>query len=242
MNLKGLVVSAALFTVVAAGFAQEAPAEDTPVDTQSLEADFDALFGPTPDEERAQTEAPGDAETDTALSLGTFDAPSEPAPAQEPPEQALRTVADQAVQSPADAALDAASEDGLGGGEEAEPESQLRWGQFETATLRGLDKITGRFTDIEMAVGTPITFGTLEVEVQTCFQTPPDLPPESSAFIRVKSLQPLQGAATLPGDPVLFSGWMFASSPGLNALEHPVYDVWVIECAKPEPPALNSAE
>jgi hypothetical protein len=115
------------------------------------------------------------------------------------------------------------------------------------AVLRGLDKITGRFTDIPVKTGKAITFGSLEITLQACYDTPPDVLPESAAFLKIRSkkalapesLPPALAAkfAALPVDsearlqPELFSGWMFASSPGLNALEHPVYDVWVMSCS-----------
>ena len=118
--------------------------------------------------------------------------------------------------------------------EEAPVLEARRWRQHETATLRGLDKITGRSTDLEMKVGETVVFGALVVDLQVCFQTPPDFPPESAAFLQVRTVRPAGLAAEIEHDDMIFSGWMFASSPGLNALEHPVYDVWVIRCARPE--------
>ena len=117
---------------------------------------------------------------------------------------------------------------------------------YSAATLRALDKITGRSTDIDVEVGTPIVFGSLRIEMKSCFQTPPELPPESAAVLDIKSTQSLPEAAedkltsTVGTDraldePQLFLGWMFASSPGLSALEHPVYDVWVISCKTSAP-------
>lgn len=105
------------------------------------------------------------------------------------------------------------------------------WNQKGEATLRALDKITGRSTDIVVRVAEPIVFGSLRVEMQVCFQTPPEEAPESAALLVVHSLQPLETEAGLEPEPKIFSGWMFASSPGLSALEHPVYDVWVIGCS-----------
>lgn len=122
--------------------------------------------------------------------------------------------------------------------------------QKNTATLRALDKITGRSTDIEVKVGEPVVFGSLQVEVKTCYQTPPEEAPESAAFLRIASTQPVAvetmevavAADTVETvsdeNPVLFSGWMYASSPGLSALEHPVYDIWVIRCIAPAPVKL----
>ena len=112
----------------------------------------------------------------------------------------------------------------------------------DRATLRALDKITGRSTDIEVKVGEPVVFGSLKVELKACFQTPPEEAPESAAFLKIASTQPVavksmddavaaKDVETANDDnPELFSGWMFASSPGLSALEHPVYDIWLKDC------------
>ena len=122
--------------------------------------------------------------------------------------------------------------------------------QKDTATLRALDKITGRSTDIEVKVGEPVVFGSLKVELQVCYQTPPEEAPESAAFLKIASTQPVavetmeaavdaEDVETVSEEnPELFSGWMYASSPGLSALEHPVYDIWVIRCAAPDPVKL----
>jgi hypothetical protein len=90
--------------------------------------------------------------------------------------------------------------------------------------LQGLDKVTARTVTFEAAVGQTLTFGTLEIVVRACDRTPPTEPPESAVFLDIYE--------TRPGEPrtELFHGWMFASSPALNALEHPVYDVWALEC------------
>jgi hypothetical protein len=122
--------------------------------------------------------------------------------------------------------------------------------QKNQATLRALDKITGRSTDIVVKVGEPVVYGSLRVELKTCYQAPPEEIPESAAFLRIASTQPVAvetmeaavAAKDVPANeaesPILFSGWMYASSPGLNALEHPVYDIWVIRCTAPEPVKL----
>ena len=119
--------------------------------------------------------------------------------------------------------------------------------QKTEATLRALDKITGRSTDIVVKVGEPVVYGSLKVDLKTCYQAPPEEVPESAAFLRISSTQPVametmeaavaakDAPAASSEDPVLFSGWMYASSPGLNALEHPVYDIWVIRCTAPDP-------
>ena len=94
----------------------------------------------------------------------------------------------------------------------------------ETAVLQGLDKITARISTFEAAVNQSAQFGSLEITVRRCDKTPPEEPPESAAFMEVVDNRPDSPSV------VLFSGWMFASSPAVSALEHPVYDVWVIDC------------
>lgn len=128
--------------------------------------------------------------------------------------------------------------------------------QHDTVMLRALDKITGRSTDFEMVVGDPVVYGSLRVDLDVCFQTPPEEPPESAAFLRVtsatskqvqtmavpRSLTPeeLETSEAEDAD-IRFTGWMFASSPGLSALEHPVYDIWVIACSEVDPSVLDPA-
>ncbi len=97
-------------------------------------------------------------------------------------------------------------------------------GEGTVVVLQGLDKVTARVSAIEAPIDVPVRFGTLEIVVRTCHKAPPEKPPESAAFLEISDLR--------PGEPrvELFSGWMFASSPALSALEHPVYDVWVLDC------------
>lgn len=106
-------------------------------------------------------------------------------------------------------------------------------GGQEAAVLQGLDKVTARISTIEAPLGRTVVFGTLRIVAHACHKRPPEEPPESSAFLDIVDLKPGQAPAPL------FTGWMFASSPALSALEHPVYDVWVIDCsaAAPEEPA-----
>ncbi len=92
------------------------------------------------------------------------------------------------------------------------------------ALLQGLDKVTARVSTFEAPIDTPVRFGTLEVVVRTCSKAPPEEPPETTAFLEIYNVQPGE-------EPIrVFSGWMFASSPALSAMEHPVYDIWVVDC------------
>ena len=95
--------------------------------------------------------------------------------------------------------------------------------------LRGLDKVSGRAIDISAPAGVPVRFGSLTITARYCYTVPPEEPPETAAFIQIDDGK--------PGDKLarVFSGWMFASTPALNGLEHPVYDVWVITCKTDEP-------
>lgn len=103
------------------------------------------------------------------------------------------------------------------------------------AVLQGLDKVTARISTFDAPVGAIALFGTLEITVRACQETPPTEPPESAAFVEVTEAQAGQRRQ------VLFTGWMFASSPALSALEHPVYDVWVIDCMKASNAASSSS-
>jgi hypothetical protein len=97
--------------------------------------------------------------------------------------------------------------------------------QYVGALLGGLDKTTARVTQFEAPIGKMVEFGTLRITVKDCRKNPPELEPESAAFMEINELY-----AGQPKPRNLFVGWMFASSPALSALEHPVYDVWVLDC------------
>jgi len=99
------------------------------------------------------------------------------------------------------------------------------------AVLQGLDKVTARISTFEAPFDVPVRFGSLVIEARACHKAPPTEPPESTAFLEIDETF----EAARPRD--LFTGWMFASSPAVSALEHPVYDVWVVDCMK----ASNSA-
>jgi hypothetical protein len=99
------------------------------------------------------------------------------------------------------------------------------------AVLQGLDKVTARVSEIVTPLNRLVRFGTLEIVVRTCQKTPPEEPPESAAFLEIRDAKPDEETVSL------FTGWMFASSPALSALEHPVYDIWLLDCvvaAEPE--------
>jgi len=94
----------------------------------------------------------------------------------------------------------------------------------EVAVLQGLDKVTARISTFDAPIDRMVAFGSLEITARSCQKTPPEEPPESAAFLEIVDQRPDAEAIAL------FSGWMFASSPAISAMEHPVYDVWVIDC------------
>jgi hypothetical protein len=95
------------------------------------------------------------------------------------------------------------------------------------AMFSGLDKITGRIITFDAAIGETVQFGALQVTPRICYTRPPTETPNTDAFIEVDEVT-LQGEVKR-----IFTGWMFASSPGLHAVEHPIYDVWLTDCKNP---------
>jgi hypothetical protein len=99
------------------------------------------------------------------------------------------------------------------------------------AELQALDKITARVSHIETGIDQAVAFGSLSIVVKACRRAPPEDPPESAAFLVITEQKPGEAQA------LLYSGWMFASSPALAAMDHPIYDIWVTECRKDKLPA-----
>ncbi len=106
----------------------------------------------------------------------------------------------------------------------------------EIAVLQGLDKITARISTIEAPIGATVSFGALQITARACDKRPPEEPPESAAFLEIVEVKPDEPPTTR------FIGWMFASSPALSALEHPVYDLWVIDCTNASIPDSDASE
>lgn len=92
------------------------------------------------------------------------------------------------------------------------------------AVFSGLDKITGKITSFEVPIGDTYQFGSLQVTPRACYTSGEDEAAYTDGFVEIKEI-------TLDKKiKKIFSGWMFADSPGLNAVEHPVYDVWLKDC------------
>lgn len=129
---------------------------------------------------------------------------------------------------------------------QAETEAQR---MAKTVTLKGLNKITARVSTFEAAIDQPVRFGALRIIARNCHKRPAEEIPETSAFLEINDLGPAylkqlpQVVSTMPEHGhVVFSGWMFASSPALSALEHPIYDISVIDCSTSAPGTSNGIE
>ena len=103
----------------------------------------------------------------------------------------------------------------------------------EAVVLRTLDKVTATTQDFTVKIGESLSYGSLRIDVKHCEKKPPEEIPETFAFIQIfearldKNRKPMDDAK-------LFSGWMLSSSPAMSALDHPVYDVWVLGCKVPQ--------
>ena len=112
------------------------------------------------------------------------------------------------------------------------------------AVFSGLDKITGRIIAFDVLIDETVQFGALQVTPRACRTRPPTEPAQTTAFVEVDEITLANKIQRL------FTGWMFAASPGLHAVEHPVYDVWLVDCklemgpepAKPPVEAETAAE
>jgi len=103
------------------------------------------------------------------------------------------------------------------------------------AELRGLDKVTARTRTFTATLGEATRFGTLEIEVGACLVNVPEAPPESAVYLTIVDHKPGQQKEKL------FAGWMFASAPSLSALDHGVYDVWLVGCTRSQGSAPPSS-
>ena len=104
--------------------------------------------------------------------------------------------------------------------------------EADAVLLQALDKTTGRTSFLTVKVGEPYTYADLTIFVKKCLTRPPEETPENSVFLSVSETD---GAE-------IFQGWMFSSDPALSAMEHPVYDIWALECKNTKAIAPGRAE
>ncbi|MDB2438872.1 DUF2155 domain-containing protein [Hellea sp.] len=98
--------------------------------------------------------------------------------------------------------------------------------------LRTLDKVTATTEDYTVKIGDELQYGSLTVAVKHCEKKPPEDVPETYAFLQIDDLK-LDGKGDDAEKDRIFSGWMLASNPAISALDHGVYDIWVIDCKVP---------
>ena len=105
------------------------------------------------------------------------------------------------------------------------------------AAFSGIDKITGRITNFDVYIGETVQFGALQVTPKVCYSRDDSEAQKITSFVEVDEITLDRKIRRI------FTGWMFADSPGLNAVEHPVYDVWLTECkAKSDVPPPDDAK
>lgn len=118
----------------------------------------------------------------------------------------------------------------------AVPEAQAARIGNKVAVFAALDKVTARISELEVPVDETVEFGSLTVTPRVCYSRPPTEQPKTTTFVEIEQIE-LDDTKTR-----LFTGWMLAESPGLNALEHPVFDVWLTGCKDPvEQPATAAS-
>lgn len=166
---------------------------------------------------------PGGRPSDQPPPLGvTPSPPQQPGVANAPPAGAPNP---NAKQAPKNAPPPAAT---LQPGDEVVTEPPAQKIPNKKAAFSGLDKITGRIINFDADIGETVQFGALRVKTDACYTRPATEAANTDAFVEVDEIT-LQGEVKR-----IFSGWMFAASPGLHGVEHPIYDIWLTDCKQPE--------
>ncbi|HEX3366561.1 DUF2155 domain-containing protein [Phenylobacterium sp.] len=162
-------------------------------------------------------------------------APTEAAPKAIPAEPAPPASAPAPAPSVSDKAVEAAPSPST---EAKPPPVPVRRARYDVAVIEALDKVTAESLRFEAAVGRPVRYKSLVFTVKACERSAPEEAVEDAiAYVTVDS-QPRPEPGKSPLAPrQAFKGWMYASSPGLHPLEHPVYDAWLITCRAATPPS-----
>jgi hypothetical protein len=178
-------------------------------------------------------------------------APQQPPPAQVPPTAPVAPSAPVAPPTIAPAPVQAAPTPAPAPQPEApkpaatapaKPDEPLKRARASVAILQALDKVTTETLRFEAPVGQPIRYKTLVFTVRACETTTPDEDaPDQVAYVTVDTQPKAPPGRVAPPGRQIYKGWMYANAPGLNPLEHPVYDAWLIACktSPPEAPAAS---
>lgn len=113
------------------------------------------------------------------------------------------------------------------------PAFALQYEEYPSIKLRSLDKVTARTLTFDAQVGNTIKFGDIFIKIQSCRKPPPVEKNEAAAFLQIWQVD-----KTTKESRWIFSGWMYSSSPALSGMDHPVYDVWVMDCLGKDPEAI----
>jgi len=183
------------------------PAQQYPSPQQYPPAQAPVARAPSGIQAKPLPPPPGASAAPGATNQGAATSPLPPAPANSPPPQPADT-----APRPEDTVITET------------PTEKIENGR---AVFAGLDKITGRTITFDAMIGETVQFGALQVTARTCYTRPPTEATNTDAFVEVDEVT-LQGEIKR-----IFTGWMFASSPGLHAVEHPIYDVWLTDCESP---------
>ncbi len=114
-------------------------------------------------------------------------------------------------------------------------DGKLHYDEYPSIRLRALDKITARTVTFDAEVGSIIKFADIYIKILSCRKPPAIEKTESAAFMQIWQVDKASPQSSTPQSHWVFSGWMFASSPALSAMDHPVYDVWVMDCVGKDP-------
>ncbi len=174
---------------------------------------------PLPPPPGATQAPPGSGLQGQQPGTGVATAPNAPAPPGLPPGQRQpRAAPGSAPPTPAT----------LQPGDEVVTEPPAQKVTNKQAVFSGLDKITGRIITFDVDINETVQFGALRVRPRVCYTRPATENANTDSFVEVEEIT-LQGEVKK-----IFSGWMFASSPGLHGVEHPIYDVWLTDCKGPD--------
>ncbi|MFA7276838.1 MAG: DUF2155 domain-containing protein [Pseudobdellovibrionaceae bacterium] len=113
----------------------------------------------------------------------------------------------------------------------------LEWEEYPSLRLGALDKVTARTVTFDAAIGSTLKFGEIYIKIQSCRKPPPVEKQEAAAFLQIWEVDPVQQKSRW-----IFSGWTFSSSPALSGMDHPVYDIWLIDCLGKDPEELPPPE
>jgi hypothetical protein len=164
-------------------------------------------------------------------------APVAPAPQPQPPREAAPVV-QQPVPNPTPVAPKPAPPKPAAATTPAKPAEPIKRGRSSVAIIQALDKVTTETMRFEAPIGQPIRYKTLIFTVRACETSAPDeVAPESAAYVVVDTQPKAVAGRVAPPGRQVYKGWMYANSPGLNPLQHPVYDAWLIACKTSAPVA-----